>query len=95
MLRNTILVMVQVVDGEGHLPRPAVLRAGVRIGVVLRQQIHVVKDDTLEFLHQLLSLVEANVHQHSAVERRITVCHDTFKSCKLAKMIEIKAKNLN
>jgi hypothetical protein len=39
----------------------------------------------LEFLHQLLSLVEANVHQHSAVERRITVCHDTFKSFKLAK----------
>lgn len=84
MLRHTILVMVQVVDGEGHLPRPAVLRAGVRIGVVFRQQIHVVKDETLEFhLHQLLGLVEANVHQHAAVERRITVCHDTFKSFKL------------
>ena len=67
-----LLVIVPFVNGESHLSRFSVFRAGVGVAVVFREQIHVVKDETFKAFHQL-RLIEANVHQHASVEWR-AVC---------------------
>jgi len=57
----------EAVDGHGHVS--GLYRAGVQVAVVLRQQVDVVEDETLEVhLCLLHGLGSAHVHQHGPVE---------------------------
>lgn len=71
-----IPVIIPIIDGKGHLSWFAVIWTRVRVAVILRQEIDVVKDETFKLILQQQSLFEANVKQHSSVERR-TVCYSS------------------
>ena len=59
---------------------------------MFRQQIHIVKDETLKFLLLLLlmlSFFEANIHQHATVERRTLYTLSTHSSQQQKQNIDI------